>query len=423
MANQITRPQNRQEFMDKLVTPYLPTQGNPNVVFSEPQKLGQPEINRALEITTRKDTDKDFSIGIKDFDEALKYYFDNVLKLSVTQNGSRVPVPVFYGNQENWKDIQLEGYLRDRSDKLMAPLIFFRRTGIEQNRNLGFKLDGNQAHNLQYFESSYDRRNVYSNFNVLNSRVPTKKYMVSVTPDYVTVSYSCLVWTYYVEQMDKLIESLNFASRSYWGDPNKFLFYTEIDSFEETIQYNIGTDRSVRNQFTLKLNGYLIPDSINAKVAAGNRVFSVANISFGLEVANSSEQFQANLAKSKSSTVASVAANDSVNVTNITNNNSGTLPASVTSYLVQTKQIQGTYVSSNSVIFASGWAVPPAGYNIPNNSSSNFNFFVNSTLIDPGAITSFVDNQNNTSTLTINAATLGFGFDSQDTIYAIGKFA
>ena len=112
-----------------------------------------------------------------------------------------------------------------------------------------------------------------------------------------------------------------------------------------------------------------------------------------------------------------------MNVTNITNNNSGTLPASVTSYLVQTKQIQGTYVSSNSVIFASGWAVPPAGYNIPNNSSSNFNFFVNSTLIDPGAITSFVDNQNNTSTLTINAATLGFGFDSQDTIYAIGKFA
>jgi hypothetical protein len=423
MANQITRPANRQEFMDKLVMPYLPTAPKADPVFSQPEKLGQPEINRALEISVKKDTDKDFSIGIQDFDEALKYYFDNVLKLNVTQNGSRVEVPVFYGNQESWKDIQLEGYMRDKAGKMLAPALFFRRTGIEQNRNLGFKLDGNSAHNLQYFEGSYDKRNIYSNFNVLNSRVPTKKYMVSVTPDYVTVTYSCVVWTYFVEQMDKLIESLNFASRSYWGDPNKFLFYTQIDSFEETLQYNTGTDRSVRNQFTLKLNGYLIPDSVNAKVAAGNRVFSVANISFGMEVANSREQFQANLAKPKSSTIAVVAANDSVN---ITNNNiiQGTgLPAAVSAYLVQSKQIQGTYVSTNSIIFASSWAVPPSGYNLPNNDITNFNFFVNSTLIDPGAITSFVDNNNGTSTLTVNTSTLGFGFDSQDTVYAIGKFA
>jgi hypothetical protein len=421
MANQKTRPQNRQEFMDKLVMPYLPTQGDPNVVFSEPQKLGQPETNRALEISTRKDYDKDFSIGIKDFDEALKYYFDNVLKLSVIQNGSRVNVPVFYGNQESWKDIQLEGYLRDRAGKMMAPMLFFRRTGIEQNRNLGFKLDGNKAHNLQYFEGSYDRRNIYSNFNVLNSRVPTKKYMVSITPDYVTVSYTCLVWTYFVEQMDKLIESLNFASRSYWGDPNKFLFYSDIENFEETLQYNVGTDRSVRSQFTLKLNGYLIPDSINAEVAAGNRVYSVANISFGLEIANSIEQFQANLAKPKAAQIASVAANDSVNVTNIVQQTN--IPPQVSIYLTQSKQIQGTYVSSTTVTFADGWAVAPSGYGLPANNVSNFSFFVNSMLIDPGAIVSFVDNLNNTSTLVVNTTILGFSFDSQDVIYGIGKFA
>jgi hypothetical protein len=282
-------------------------------------------------------------------------------------------------------------------------------------------LDGNKAHNLQYFEGSYDRRNIYSNFNVLNSRVPTKKYMVSVTPDYVTVSYTCLVWTYFVEQMDKLIESLNFASRSYWGDPNKFLFYSDIENFEETLQYNVGTDRSVRSQFTLKLNGYLIPDSINAKVAAGNRVFSIANISFGLEVANSIEQFQANLAKPKASTIASVAANDSVNVTNIVQQTN--IPPEVSIYLAQNKQIQGTYVSSTTVTFTDGWAIPPSGYGLPANNVSNFSFFVNSTLIDPEAIVSFVDNLNNTSTLVVNTTILGFSFDSQDVIYGIGKFA
>jgi hypothetical protein len=406
--------------MDKLVMPYIPSQGNPNQVFSEPQKLGQPEINRALERTLRNDTDKDFSIGIKDFDEALKYYFDNVLNLSVVQNGSKVIVPVFYGNQESWKDIQLEGYLRDRSGKMMAPMMFFRRTGIEPNTNLGFKLDGNQVHNLQFFEAGYNRRNVYSNFNLLNSRVPSKKYMVSITPDYVTVSYTCLVWTYYVEQMDKLIESLNFASRSYWGDKNKFLFYTSIDNFEETLQYNTGTDRSVRTQFTLKLNGYLIPDTINAKIAAGTRVFGVSNINFGLEIANSTEQFQANLAKPKASTISSVSANDSVNVTNVTYSTYSEIPPLVANYVLLNKQVLGSYVSLTTAVF-SGWANPPSG--MPANTSDNFTFFVNTTYIEKNAIVSFVDNGNGTSTLTIDPSVIGYGFEASDTIYGIGKFA
>ena len=47
--NQVTRPQNRKEFMNKLIVPYAPEYGNPNTVFSEPQKLGQPEKNRALD--------------------------------------------------------------------------------------------------------------------------------------------------------------------------------------------------------------------------------------------------------------------------------------------------------------------------------------------------------------------------------------
>jgi hypothetical protein len=420
MANQITRPLNRKEFMSKLEVPYVTTTSGPNEVFSEPQKLGQPEHNRALETTLRGDTDKDFAIGIKDFDEAVKYYFDNVLKLSVLQNNTDVQVPVLYGNQENWKDIQLEGYLRDRNGKMMAPMLFFRRTGLTQNTSLGFKLDGNQAHNLQYFESRYTKRNVYSNFNVLNSRNPEKKYIVSVTPDYVTVEYSCVVWTYFVEQMDKLIEALNFASRSYWGDKNRFLFYVSIDSFQENLEYSLGTDRAVRNEFKITLNGYLIPDSINKKMAAANRTFGVANLVFGLETATSSEQTVLNINKPKARSLASIAANDSVNVT-VGQGGQSSLDPATTTYLVSVKQVQGSYISSNTVIYYKSWAIPPIG--LPANSVSNFTFFVNSALIDPNAITSFTDNDDGTSTLVVNTTTLGFSFDSTDILYAIGKFA
>ena len=76
MAIQIVRPTNRKEFMNKLVEPYDPKYGNPNNVFSEPTKLGQPEQNRAYEISNKSEPEKEFNIGIKDIDEAVFYYFN-----------------------------------------------------------------------------------------------------------------------------------------------------------------------------------------------------------------------------------------------------------------------------------------------------------------------------------------------------------
>ena len=39
--------------------------------------------------------------------------------------------------------IQADGYYRDTNGKLVIPLIMYKRNGIEKNRNLGNKIDGN----------------------------------------------------------------------------------------------------------------------------------------------------------------------------------------------------------------------------------------------------------------------------------------
>ena len=224
---QQVRPETRREFMDKLVTPYDPTQGNPNIIQSQPFKPGQPEINRAYQTAYDSTGDKKFSIGIKDIDEAVQYYFDNVLQLSVYQNNNKILVPIIYGSSEKWKSIQKDGYYRDQDSKIMPPLLVYKRDSIVQNRTLGNKLDGNQAHNVQLFEKGFTQKNIYDNFHVLQNQKPQKEYVVVVTPDYVTVNYKCIVWTSFVEQMDSIIEALNFASNSYWGDPSSFQFLTK----------------------------------------------------------------------------------------------------------------------------------------------------------------------------------------------------
>lgn len=418
MSIQVVRPTNRQEFMNKLIEPYDQQVGNPNTVFSEPTKLGQPENNRALEISERNDGDKDFTIGIQDLDEAIMHYFNNVLKLSVVQNNTKLTVPVIYGTPENWKSVQQDGYYRDSGGKLMAPLMMFKRSSVTQNRDLGNKLDGNMVHNVQLFKKGYSKRNVYSNFNVLNNRVPETKYILSATPDYVTVEYECILWTYFVEQMDKLVEVLNFASRSYWGDPNRFQFYSSIESFQDSVTYNVGDNRAVRVNFNITLNGYLIPDSLNKKLATPSNKYSISQIIFGLETSTGTEEFSAKVKRGRSNKVKSVLLNDSVNNVNITNNFGTTDPAILT-YINTNKTVVGTYVSPTTVTFPNGWLAAPSP--LPATSLANFSFFVNGQYIEPSSITSFTDGVTS-SVLIINQALLGYGFEADDVIIAIGKF-
>jgi hypothetical protein len=327
-------------------------------------------------------------------------------------------VPVIYGTPENWKSVQLDGYYRDSNGKLMAPLIMFKRRSVTQNRNLGNKLDGNLVHNVQTFQTRFNKKNFYSNFNVLNNRVPESKYVVSITPDYVTVDYECIVWTYFVEQMDKLIEGLNFASRSYWGDPNRFQFYSSIESFEDSVTYDVGENRLVRSNFTLSLNGYLIPDTVNKKLANTTIYYGVSEIVFGIETTSGMEEFTVRTSDNATATIKSVTLTDSINnVNNITN---VIVPAEVLTYLNTNKSVTGSYISPQSASFAADWLVAPT--QLSPTSINNFDFFINSTYIERVSITSWSTDGLGNSILIVDTGSLGFGFNSDDLITAIGKF-
>lgn len=417
MANNYKpRPENRREFMNKLVTPSDPTIGNPNQVYSETVRPGQPEFNRAYEISQKRDTDVNVAIGIKDIDEAVMYYFQNVIKPSVTQNNIRRDVPVIYGSPERWKSVQADGYYKDFQGKIQVPLIMFKRDSIDRNRDLGNKLDGNRVNNLVLVQRRFSRRNVYDNFAALTNRVPEKEFIVAFPPDYITLTYSCIIFTDFVEQMDKLVEAINFASDSYWGDPSKFQFRARIDSYSTQTALEIGQDRAVKSTFNIVMNGYVIPDSINREVASANRLFSTTQVVFGLETAESSEVFTANLKKPTRRTVAAITANDSVNVT--VNPVVG-VDTSTLTYLNTNKQLTGTFVNSTTITFASGWLSAPA--TLPATSADNFTFFCNGQFIEKTAIVSF-SQAGSTSTLVIDSNELGFSLASTDEVIAIGKF-
>ena len=61
-----------------------------------PRSRRTPVINRGLERSRNTDTTKNISIGLMDIDSTIMFYFNNVIKPTVEENGERIKVPIMY---------------------------------------------------------------------------------------------------------------------------------------------------------------------------------------------------------------------------------------------------------------------------------------------------------------------------------------
>ena len=252
----------------------------------QPQKSTSTKkpINRS-EITRRDDNIKDVSIGLQDHDEAIAYYFDNVIKPTIIANGNRIDVPLVYGSPERWKGVQKDGYYRDKEGKIQTPIIMFKRDSIEKRRDLGNKMDANNPQLYYVFQTKYNKRNQYDNFSVLQNRVPNKEFHAVVVPDFVRLKYSFIIWTDFVAQNNKIVEAINYASDSYWGDEDRFKFNARIDTFTNSIEVTQGRNRMVKTDFGLDLQGYIVPDAMSKELnKKPQKFFSKSSVTFGAEV-------------------------------------------------------------------------------------------------------------------------------------------
>jgi|TARA_R110000822_G_scaffold43702_1_gene117755 hypothetical protein len=252
------------------------TTGNPNRAFPD-------RDNRGNQVSFRGDKVKPFSLGLKENDEALFYYLENVIKPTVMQNGVVTKVPVYYGSPERWAQVQKEGYYRDLKGKIMMPVITFKRNSVEKVRNIANKLDANFPNNVQLFEKQYSSKNEYDNFNVINNRIPKKEFYAVVVPDYVVLTYDFIISTYYVEQMNKIVEAMNYASDSYWGNKERFQFRARIDNYQTSTEIVTAGNRLVKTNFQLKLHGYLVPDTIQKELSSIKKFSNSTQIIFNLE--------------------------------------------------------------------------------------------------------------------------------------------
>jgi len=236
--------------------------------------------NRATKVSSKDSRTKDFSVRLIDLDTAVLNHIKENIKPTIYQNTELIEVPVIYAYPERWVAMQKDGYLRDVNNKILTPVIVVNRTNIEKIRTIGRNLDSNVAQNLHIFQQSYTTKNAYDNFGVLNNRQPVKEFKMVAHPDYVNITYDLTIYTNFVEQLNRVIESIQYAENSYWGDKNRYYFRVNANSFSTVNSYTQDEERTVTSKITLTLHGYLIPDTVNAFMSHEMNFVSKGTVKF-----------------------------------------------------------------------------------------------------------------------------------------------
>ncbi len=252
-------------------------------ISGKPLPRKQRVLNRGY-LYSRTDEDVvNPEVTLMDMDGAIISYFDEVIQPSVEDNGENVKVPIMYASPERWKAIQRDGFMRDKKRQTITPVIVYRRTSIEKDESIPQdKLDANNPNLFYTFEKKFSNINRYDNFRTQIGTLPQKEYYNVMLPDYVTLTYDFIIWTSYIEQMNKIVERVVYSDGAYWGHPDKMRFRTSVDTFTDATEIG-DTERLVRTNFTVTLRGYLLPKGNFDHRSTTQKFITPKKVIFGTE--------------------------------------------------------------------------------------------------------------------------------------------
>jgi len=219
------------------------------------------EINRASELKSEKGDVKK-SVTLFDIDYAMMSYLEDVALPTLEDgDGNSIKIPVVYGNSERWIGARRQGIYRDAKGKIQLPIMMIRRTSIAKNDSIPVF----NRHLSYSAYSKYNKNNRYDKFSILGNQKPSYQIYKITMPDYVEITYECMAWTNFIEQLNTVIESVTFAADEYWGDKAKFKFLTTISDYNVVNEVGEGTERINRVEFNLTVKAYLLPEKFDGE--------------------------------------------------------------------------------------------------------------------------------------------------------------
>jgi hypothetical protein len=276
------------------------------------QVVSREAVNRGEQVSTRGLTDRtgnksttiipgpniteNYSITLKDIDTSILNYIKNVMSPTLKEANEQLKVPVYYGNEERWKNYRKRGVLRDKQGALILPLIMFRRTDVmkDTERQQPFKHDVQRENISVVRNSQWSKTNRYDRFAVQFGKKPVRENILTGMPEYFDITYEFVLWTNYIEQMNILAEDFLHQSNTYWGDSSDRKFLAKLESMSDASEMSQDSERFIKTTFSLVVKSYLLPEYVNSvitnKISQVKKELTPSTIVFGYEGDATDEQ-------------------------------------------------------------------------------------------------------------------------------------
>jgi hypothetical protein len=220
--------------------------------------------NRSKSVVPGKDFTKNYAVTLKDIDTTVINHIKNVISPTVQEAGELIKVPVLYANEERWKSVRKNGVLRDRNSSIMLPVITIRRTEVAFSDTIPMSFDNDlKGEFISVVRSKkWSKKNRYDRFSVVTGEKPIYDTIVSGMPDHVNCTYSVILFTNYMEQMNYLSELFLEHLGTYFGDSEDYKFLSDATGgITSAIEMDVAGERLVKNELNITIKAYVIPET------------------------------------------------------------------------------------------------------------------------------------------------------------------
>jgi len=250
--------------------------------------------NRAQSVTPGTDFSKGFSISLRDIDESIIAHIKDIMKPTIRESGEVINVPVLYGNEERWKSVRKNGALRDKNGTIILPIMIIRRTDIAMNDEMPLSFDHDVKNEFIHITRAkqWSKTNRYDRFAVQSGKRPVYETFATGMPDFVICTYSVILLTNYMDQMNGLNDLWVQHSGTYFGNSTNYKFLTTVEGgISDASEMAADGERLIRNELSLTVKGYMLPEfteSVFGKLAELNKHLSPSRVVFETEFSTES---------------------------------------------------------------------------------------------------------------------------------------
>ena len=275
------------------------------------QTLNRESVNRGTQVSTKdnrvrgnreqsinpgKDFTKNFSVTLKDIDTSVMSHIKNVMKPKIREANETIKVPVYYGNEERWKNFRKRGVLRDKNGSLILPLIMFKRNDVSFDDSMPMSFDHDvRGEFIKVARSNkWSKDNQYDRFQVQRGVKPVQEIIFTGMPDHVICNYSVVMMTNYIEQMNILSDLFLEHLGTYFGDSEQYKFLSSLDgSISDASEMNRDGERLIKTEFGISIKAYVIPEftsNVFGTTAEITKELTPSRVTFGTEADATNEQ-------------------------------------------------------------------------------------------------------------------------------------